>query len=283
MRTYSHLTQGNIFNDGRQANIVYVTRNYQMFNFSKFNRNVFLSPEFLKQAELGFISPIIVNENMTVIDGQHRLSACQQLGLPVEYIIKEGLDEDDIVRMNTVQRPWKLINYIEAYANEGKEEYVKLLNLINTKDYYQSVAVIAQIACNANAPRGMIKDIQEGNFKFHNYNKTVEFLAYLRLFKQKTRIPYRSNLSRALYTLFTYQNINMDKLIAKVIATELNEDLIVKSPNYSECVKELLTAYNYRTSTNSNSYIDFVITAKGGVIINSKKHEWALDEYEKEQ
>ena len=283
MRTYSHLTQGNIFNDGRQSNVVYVTRNYQMFNFSKFNRNVFLSPEFLKQAELGFVSPIIVNENMTVIDGQHRLSACQQLGLPVEYIIKEGLDEDDIVRMNTVQRPWKLINYIEAYANEGKEEYVKLLNLINTKDYYQSVAVIAQIACNTNAPRGMIKDIQEGNFKFHNYNKTVEFLAYLRLFKQKTRIPYRSNLSRALYTLFTYQNINMDKLIAKVISTELNEDLIVKSPNYSECIKELLIAYNYRTSTNSNSYIDFVITAKGGVIINSKKHEWALDEYEKEQ
>lgn len=279
MRTYSHLTQGNIFNDGRQSNIVYVTRNYQMFNFSKFNRNVFLSPEFLKQAELGFVSPIIVNENMTVIDGQHRLSACQQLGLPVEYIIKEGLDEDDIVRMNTVQRPWKLINYIEAYANEGKEEYVKLLNLINTKDYYQSVAVIAQIACNANAPRGMIKDIQEGNFKFHNYNKTVEFLAYLRLFKQKTRIPYRSNISRALYTLFTYQNINMDKLIAKVISTELNEDLIVKSPNYSECIKELLTAYNYRTSVN---YVDFAINAKGNVIINSEKHDWALDEYEKE-
>ena len=41
------------FNDGRQANVVYVTKNYQMFNFSKFNRNVFLSPEFLKQAEIG--------------------------------------------------------------------------------------------------------------------------------------------------------------------------------------------------------------------------------------
>lgn len=26
MRTYSHFAQGNIFNDGRQANVVYVTK-----------------------------------------------------------------------------------------------------------------------------------------------------------------------------------------------------------------------------------------------------------------
>ena len=279
MRTYSHFAQGNIFNEGRQVNVVYTTTNYKQFNFSKFNRNVFLTPEFLKQAQLGFVSPIIVNENMTVIDGQHRLSACQQLGLPVEYIIKGDLNEDDIVRMNTVQRPWKLINYIEAYANEGKEEYIKLLNLINTKDYYQSVAIISQIAFNSLEPRGMIKAIQDGTFKFHNYSKTVEFLAYLRLFKEKTHIPYRSNLSRALYNLFTYQNINMDSLIKKVVSTGLNEELIVKSPNYSECIKELLTAYNYRTSVN---YIDFSINAKGNIIIDSKKHDWALDEYERE-
>ncbi|XCY65795.1 ParB N-terminal domain-containing protein [Streptococcus iniae] len=91
MRTYSHLSQQqNIFNNGTEINTVYKTTNYDMFNFSKFNRNVFLTPEMLKQAELGFVSPIIVNENLTVIDGQHRLTACQQLGLPVEYIIKKA-------------------------------------------------------------------------------------------------------------------------------------------------------------------------------------------------
>lgn len=209
-------------------------------------------------------------------------SSCQQLGLPVEYVVKEGLNEDDIVRMNTVQRPWKLINYIEAYANEGKEEYVKLLNLINTKDYYQSVAIISQIAFNSNTPRGMIVAIQEGTFEFHNYNKTVEFLAYLKLFKEKTRIPYRSNLSRALYMLFTYKKINMDTLIKKVVSTGLNEELMVKTLNLSEAIKELLLAYNYRLSTDSENYIDFAISARGSVIVNSEKHDWALDEYEKE-
>ncbi|MGI1734931.1 hypothetical protein DIX90_10115 [Streptococcus iniae] len=283
MRTYSHLSQQqNIFNNGTEINTVYKTTNYDMFNFSKFNRNVFLTPEMLKQAELGFVSPIIVNENLTVIDGQHRLTACQQLGLPVEYIIKKGLGEDDIVRMNTVQKPWKLINYIEAYANEGRIEYVKLLELINTKDYYQSVAIISQVAVNSINPRGMIAPIQNGEFKFFNYEKTVEFLSFLRLFKEKTRIPYRSNMSRALYQLFQYKKINMDLLITRVIRTGLNEELIVKSPNYSECMKELLTAYNFRISNSSPNYVEFFISSAGSVSVQSEKHDWAMDEYEKE-
>lgn len=282
MRTYSHFAQGNIFNDGRQANVVYVTKNYQMFNFSKFNRNVFLSPEFLKQAEIGFVSPIIVNENMTVIDGQHRLKASEQLGLPIEYIIKEGLNEDDIVRMNTVQRPWKMINYIEAFANQGKEEYIKLLNLLNGKNVYKNVTVVVQVAANSATVRGVKQEIEKGEFEFRNYQKTVEFLEYLKLFKEKTRVPYRTNLARALYTLFTYKKINMDKLITKVIRTGLNEELMVKTLNLSEAIKELLLAYNYKLSTDSENYIDFAISARGNVIINSEKHDWALDEYEKE-
>lgn len=124
--------------------------------------------------------------------------------------------------------------------------------------------------------------IEKGEFEFRNYQKTVEFLEYLKLFKEKTRVPYRTNLARALYTLFTYKKINMDKLITKVIRTGLNEELMVKTLNLSEAIKELLLAYNYRLSTDSENYIDFAISARGSVIVNSEKHDWALDEYEKE-
>lgn len=74
----------------------------------------------------------------------------------------------------------------------------------------------------------------------------------------------------------------MDKLITKVIRTGLNEELMVKTLNLSEAIKELLLAYNYRLSTDSENYIDFAISARGSVIVNSEKHDWALDEYEKE-
>ena len=32
-------------------------------------------------------SPIIVNDKMEVIDGQHRLAAAQSLGLPIYYVV----------------------------------------------------------------------------------------------------------------------------------------------------------------------------------------------------
>lgn len=47
----------------------------------------------------GFImNPIIVNENFEVIDGQTRLAACKELGVPVYYIVvpKIGIDECEL-------------------------------------------------------------------------------------------------------------------------------------------------------------------------------------------
>lgn len=52
------------------VNEVYKTDDLDMFKFTKFNRNVLFTDEMLEQAKEGFISPIIVNEYMVVIDGQ---------------------------------------------------------------------------------------------------------------------------------------------------------------------------------------------------------------------
>src|SRR5699024_8426136 len=122
-------------------------------------------------------SPIIVNENLTVIDGQHRLEASKEVGVPIEYIIKSGLNEDDIVRMNTVQKPWSLQNYIEAYANRGLEEFIKLFKLIEKG--YSNVTVTTSISVNSSTDTHRAnKVIKEGTFEFFNYEKAVEFLQY---------------------------------------------------------------------------------------------------------
>ena len=38
------------------------------------------------------VSPILVNEKMEVIDGQHRLQAQKELNLPTYYIKNKGYD-----------------------------------------------------------------------------------------------------------------------------------------------------------------------------------------------
>lgn len=257
---------------GQVVNAVYKTDDYSIFQLSKFNRNIILRRELIEQAEEGIISPIVVNENLMVIDGQHRLKASEKVGAPVEYIIKQGLDEHDIVRMNTVQKPWSLANHIEAWANQGKDEYIKLLNLLN--NYYGNTTVVAQVALNTNTMKKARRAIESGEFEFFNYEKTVEFLSYLKRFREETGIPFKTKLSEAIYELFIIKKFDRERLIHKVIETDLNEDLKAKTLNKSDALQRLLDSYNKMLTPKSNKYIDYVITSTGSIIIEEEKADW---------
>ena len=257
---------------GQVVNAVYKTDDYSIFQLSKFNRNIILRRELIEQAEEGIISPIIVNENLMVIDGQHRLKASEKVGAPVEYIIKQGLNEHDIVRMNTVQKPWSLANHIEAWANQGKDEYIKLLNLLN--NYYGNTTVVTQVALDVNTMKKARPIIESGEFKFVNYEKTVEFLSYLRRFREETNVPYKSKLSQAIYELFKISKFDRERLIHKVIGTDLNEELKVKTLNKSDALQRLLDAYNKMLSEESKSFINYYITSSGTIIIDEEKADW---------
>lgn len=84
--------------------------------------------------QIGYIpSPIIVNENFEVIDGQGRLAALKELNLPVCYIVVPGLTIKHCIAMNVNQTNWNMMDYIESYASQGNENYVRLVDLM--KEY----------------------------------------------------------------------------------------------------------------------------------------------------
>lgn len=68
--------------------------------------------------------PIIVNEKMEVIDGQHRLEVAKNNKLPIYYIVLEGANILDVMNLNQVQKAWKSKDFIESYAARGNENFV---------------------------------------------------------------------------------------------------------------------------------------------------------------
>lgn len=259
---------------GEIVNEVLKTDDYSIFKLSKFNRNVIFRKEMLEQAIEGFISPIVVNEEMIVIDGQNRLLHAKEAGVPIEYIIKGGLNENDIVRMNTVQRPWSLENYIEAFANQGLEQYELLIDLINRK--LSSVSNIIQIGNNSTAnTRSLNNKVKEGKYEFLNYQKTVEFLQYYKTFREETKTRKLSRVETALYAMFRVKKIDMQRVISKVVQLGIDEELKVKSPNHTEALKMLLDAYNERYNPKSINYVNYHITSNGQIIIDEEFHDWA--------
>lgn len=273
-RVFSEVQEGKAQTVDVVTNVVYTTSDYGKFKLSKFNRNVLLKKEMLEQARQGFLAPVIVNENFVVIDGQHRLTASEKEGVPVKYIVIQGLNKDDIIRMNTVQKPWSLLNYIESFANEGREEFVKLVNLIAGN--YSNVTVTIAIALNAPTHSNlMVKLIKSGEFKFFDFEKTVEFLQYYKRFREETKTPKKSTVATALYELFRLENFDRNRMIEKTIATELNEDIKVKTYRHTDILKTLIEAYNQKLSVKSKHYIDFHVTSLGHLIIDEDRAEWA--------
>lgn len=124
----------------------YITRDYSVFKYLSGNRDINLHNvnNIVKNVlENGLLPTIvIVNENMEVIDGQHRIEAFKQLNLPVEFQIRKGLGLKDCIAYNVSSKKWETVDYIKSYAERGIDDYITLKKCI---DEYEGVHMINKI------------------------------------------------------------------------------------------------------------------------------------------
>ena len=110
---------------------VYLTRDYEQFTLIGGNRTID-KKNVLKimtsMSEKFLINPIIVNEKLQIIDGQHRWQACKSLKKPVLFVINEGYGENEIVILNQNQKNWSISDFHERYVYDGKRAYIQLDN-----------------------------------------------------------------------------------------------------------------------------------------------------------
>ena len=82
---------------------IHSTSDYSIFKILKGNRavselHVRRLAEAIKEKDLQI--PIIVDDNLYILDGQHRLEAYKIVGNPVPYIIKSKFDLADVRAVN---------------------------------------------------------------------------------------------------------------------------------------------------------------------------------------
>ncbi|NJL54137.1 ParB N-terminal domain-containing protein [bacterium] len=112
------------------------TKDYKIFKFSPCNavikkEHVERVAASIKIKNMLHMRPILVNKDMEVIDGQHRLKAAQLLGLPIFYQIDDSLQDEDMGLLNSNARVWKVEDYVHHYAQRGKDHYIKFREFLN--------------------------------------------------------------------------------------------------------------------------------------------------------
>ena len=152
---------------------IHITKNYNDFKFVKGNRAINYTHvnnlvDSIKEKDLQM--PIIVDEKMNIIDGQHRFEAYRLLKKDVHFIIKKNFNLNDIRQVNSVQKSWTPITYMNSFKDLGIKDYVYLEWFVRT--YKFGIRESVQMLTNAKAtgPKDMV-EFKLGKFKITNLEK----------------------------------------------------------------------------------------------------------------
>jgi len=105
-------------------------------------------------------NPILVNERLEVIDGQHRLEAAKSAGTFVYYIIVNGYNLTEVHTLNLNQKNWAKSDYMEGYANMGIDAYVKLREFVEKNDDIPFTCCV-YLCANALEPGYLAKTVKD--------------------------------------------------------------------------------------------------------------------------
>lgn len=121
--------------------------------------------------------PILVNEKMEIIDGQHRLEAAKRLGIPIYFIIKAGAGSDEVMQLNLRRGGWTVYDFIGFYAANNYSSYVKLNGYA---DQYKNVSIIDIAMCLSDSKsRNIQRPLREGKYQMVETDETLGCLSFI--------------------------------------------------------------------------------------------------------
>lgn len=121
------------------ASKIQSTTNYSRFQFMDGNRpinngRVKKLIRSIKRKNLLQSFPIVCQKNGTglyVMDGQHRLTAAEQLKLPIFFVEAKNLEISDMAATNSAQKGWNSRDFVSSFADRGNPHYIKLRNFMD--------------------------------------------------------------------------------------------------------------------------------------------------------
>lgn len=226
------------------------TTNYGKFKTLRGNRPV--NEKYLSKLAKSIQSnnmlpenPILVNRQMMVIDGQHRLQVAEMLSIPVYYIVLKTGGLREVQQLNTNVRGWTTKNFLESYIALGKKDYEILKDFSERNNISLANAMMILNGGNFAAKR---KEVLEA---FRNGDYKITQPGYAKAFVKKlnevskfldSNVRNDRNFIRALET--AYKTVSHDKLMEKFVSSGRKVELQATTMAY---VRELENVLSYKT------------------------------------
>ena len=155
------------------AGQIFYTTDYGIFKELIGNRDVDENhvKNLIKQMRQEYLfDPIQVNEKMEVIDGQHRLAACKELGLPVNYYVVKGAGLQQTQKQNALSLKWKMMDTLESFCKRGFEVYLQVKKFMT--EYSFTLTQTLTILNLNQAATDVNLNFRNGVFEIKDINKS---------------------------------------------------------------------------------------------------------------
>lgn len=264
-KTIFHIMNAQASNQVTQTQVInYVlqTNDYAVFKHAGGNRAVNkLHVSRLKQSfqKEYLLSPIIVNQQMQIIDGQHRFEAAKDLGLPIRYFICNDYGLPQIQTLNANASNWKKSDYLNAYCDLGYDQYLLFRKFMER--YPDFTLAACEIILNGATTYTMVgknkklvdtksggyvrRDFEEGIFEIKDYaaaciltDMLIDIKPYFKSYNQRIFII-------AMGTTFKNPNYSHQRMLRKI---RQYPTLLQVGTSIAETKKIIEDLYNYRTS-----------------------------------
>jgi hypothetical protein len=226
------------------------TKDYSIFKEFSSNReldqkHVNRLVRAISQRNLLNVNPIVVDNHMRVIDGQHRLAAAQILEVEIYYIM-ENIDRKDISMLNSNQKNWNAMDYINFYTIEKVSSFIQFSSLINN---YPEMAVSALLILSNSEGRRNIVQLKDGYLDVLNIEHAKEVSDLCKDLNRKFQYQFvfDSRFPLALSLAVNTENFDFNKLVEKLEASPRDFVPCHTKEQYLEMIEEI---YNRNLSKN---------------------------------
>ena len=264
-----YIDQANVTNREKYKAVsaIYETRDYNSFKFLSFNRDAKPRKDLLDALEKDgkFIEPIIVNKDMEVLDGQHRLLSAKLKRAPITFYIVTDQEAEKVIRsVNTERKNWSVREYIEFYAALGDRNFITLKEHIESDlETFLPDSTIIEVL--GNRMTSHMKLIKKGEYKIGNLESSKEIFDFMRkVMKPHTgKLPVR--VGRVIMRLQPEKRIDKERLLNVLRDVEVYEQVVGMETN--RAIDYIMSMYNKGLTVN---YIEYYFDSKNKFTIVNK-------------
>ncbi len=237
---------------------IWITDNPDMFISKKenrYNRKKLQGTGYYKTLTQRIISegqltPIKVNVNMEIIDGETRLSILKSLGEDIKYeIININTEQslDLMLETSITTRTWKSVDILNHWSIRGKEPYTKILNILERNN--MSIANIDMLNNGIQRSKGI--SIGSNRFNYGqmagiNYKHLEESVKTICIVTDSNKW----NSSRLIINVFKFLLKKYGPIKTRIIFEKVAKNSIVKKTRiYKD--ETLLCFHKYSGKTNA--------------------------------